>query len=204
MKYPAVLLPNSQCKCIDAAIPLHHICRATPTKDFIHKTSGKVKDEALFKDDGEFFDYSTNLIGHFQLEHNYISLCGDEIKYFYGDWNFEEAVKVPQLKKDFVIDEGKGYFFFRIGDIHEVIKCPYSKPKNITGDATAYVIHSPSRSNFWHFAIKWKDKNGDFIKKGDTKWKYNLITAIRAALSENIIVATPEIIQLQQNLYCKN
>ena len=164
----------------------------------------KVRDDALCENDSEFFDYSTNLLGHFQLEHNYISLCGDEKKYFRSCWNFKEKVRIPIHKKDFIIDGTKGYFFLQVGDIHEVIKCPYSKNKKLTGEAIACVVHSPSRSNYWHFSIKWRDKDGLYISQTDSKWKYPLINSTRAALLEFGQIQAPKIIDcIPKDCYCK-
>lgn len=203
MKYPEALLPNIAFKEINSSIPEYFICRTTPSKGF-KNSSNKIPDEELYKEPKELFDFSTNLIGHFELDHNYIELCGDKKKDFYALWDFIEKVKVPEFKTDFLINASRGYFFLKIGDIHGVIKCPYNKPKNILGDATAFIIHTPTRSNFWHFSIKWKDHEGKFINENMSNWKYLLINTIKAALNELSIEEPPKTQPLEPKIYQKS
>src|SRR5688572_3386590 len=85
MKYPEALLPRMPFENIKSDLPEFYICRTTPDKNNLKNSSGKPTDSALFKEQGEFFDYSTNLLGNFLIEHNYIQIHGNERKYFYSD-----------------------------------------------------------------------------------------------------------------------
>lgn len=203
MKYPEVLLPRQNFKLIDSEIPDYIICRITSTKDIIKSKTGKLKDEVLSTSDHDFFDYSTNLLGHFLLDHNYLTLTGLNKKYFYTYWNFNEAVTTPKFNDDFFIENSKGYFFIQIGSIHNSIKCPYSKPKNIEGEVTAIILHTPTNSNYWHFSIKWRDKDGSYISPNLTQWKYQIINTMRAALIEQSLLELPITTKLPQELFCK-
>ncbi len=69
--------------------------------------NGTLNEGILCDDPQDFFDYSTNLHGHFKLEHNFITLIGERKKYFGSYWDFKERVDVPVFKQDFIIDNLK-------------------------------------------------------------------------------------------------
>ncbi len=192
MQYPNILLPQPRFKCIVTDLTEHHICRTTSTKDFINPSTERIKEEALCEKPTEFFDYSTNHLGQFELHFNYFSLCGEERKYFRSYWDFISNVKEPIHEQDFIYDDTKGIFFFCIGDIHEKIRFPISNSKKEKDQLTAIVKHTPSNSNFWHFSICWIDQTGKEINANDAKWKNPIIATIRAKLLEVFILSVPK------------
>jgi hypothetical protein len=203
MQYPATLLPQTHFKYIDSDLTAHHICRTAPEKDFINPVTEKIKDEALFQKPTDFFDYSTNHLGQFEIEFNYLSIVGEERKYFRTYWDYISAVKEPIHERDFIVDNSKGIFFFKIGDIHNQIQFPISNAKNKPDQLTAIVRHTPSNSNYWHFSIRWVDQNGAEISPNDAKWKNSITATIRARLQEIFIIPTPSPILIPEADYIK-
>ena len=82
MQYPEILLPQQHFKCVTSDLSEHYLCRTSSTKDFINPITEIIKEEALCEKPTDFFDYSTNHLGQFELDFNYFTLCGDEKKYF--------------------------------------------------------------------------------------------------------------------------
>jgi hypothetical protein len=191
MQYPEILLPQTHFKCIVSELAEHHICRTSPTKDYINPLTNRIKDEELCERASDFFDYSTNHLGQFELDHNYFGLTGEERKYFRSYWDFINEVKKPKFEQDFVFDNSRGIFFFRIGDIHKSIHFPITNSKQKADKLTAIVKHTPSNSNFWHFSIRWVDKDGAEVSPNESKWKNPIIATIRAKLQEVFIQPTP-------------
>ena len=127
------------------------------------------------------FDYSTNLPGVYQIEHNKLSLIGDNRKYFRTYWKSGDVIE-PVFEKDFNNKDDCGCFYLPIKHIQN-IKHPFNRgPKTNEEVAEAVVIHTPTNSNFWHFSIRWKDENGDEISVTNSKWKDKLIATIRATV----------------------
>lgn len=147
----------------------------------------------------EFYDYSTNLPGHFAIEHNHLVLCGerDRKKYFQAYWNFEETIiERPAFEQDFILDQQKGVFYLPIQDILK-IKIPFNRPpKGGKQTLTAVVEHTPTHSNFWHFSIRWKI-GSDPVNRNDARWKEECTATMRAFLSACLEIRSPEIVPLQ-------
>lgn len=199
MQYPEVLLPRTHFKRIEVDLSEHHLCRTTPTKEFLN-AAGLIKDEELFRDELDFLDYSTNHLGQFELSHNYLSLCGENKKYFRSYWSFMDNVTSPEYQRDFEVDESKGVFFFKIGEIHRKIQFPLEKNSKGNNDTfTAIVKHTPTNSNFWHFSIAWIDSQGNEISpKNNSTWKRALTASIRAKLLNKFLVKAPAPILIQE------
>lgn len=206
MTYPAVLLPIKGYKKIETNLEDCYISRTVPSKDFIHPNTKCIRFEFLFSDsDLEAFDYSTNLLGHFTVDHCYIQLIGKRKKYFRNYWNFVEEVELPIFNQDFIHDSDKGVIYLLVGSIHNSIKCPYSKDKNIEAFATSVIVHTPSRSNFWHFSIKWLDQEGNFINCNKAAWKNSIVSTFRVKLCELILGSLPSTPRpIESCHYCNN
>jgi hypothetical protein len=162
-------------------------------------------DEILCSENRELFDYSTNLLGHFLPEDNHITLIGDNKKYFYAYWNFTEEVILPVFQQDFEFDSNRRFFFLPIRRIHQKIRLPMpSPPKKVDETLTAHVIHTPTRSNFWHFSICWADKNGKFEKYKGSDWQKRICSTMRHTLQELIMFdLTNEVTSLPESHYVK-
>jgi hypothetical protein len=203
MQYREILLPQLHFKCVTSDLSEHHLCRTSSTKDFINPITEIIKDEALCEKPNDFFDYSTNHLGQFEIDYNYFTLCGDEKKYFRSYWDFVSEVKQPNFNDDFIYDNSKGVFFFRIGDIHNNIHFPITNSKQKADKVSAIVKHTPSNSNFWHFSIRWIDQNGNEISANESKWKNPIIATIRAKLQEIFVLPTPASRPIDEENYIK-
>lgn len=164
-------------------------------------------DEVLCTEDKELFDYSTNLLGIFLPEDNQIILIGEDKKYFYDYWDFEEEVKLPIFEQDFDINNERTCFFVPIGYLHQKIQLPLPCPPKNPGEVLiAYVAHTPTRSNFWHFSVRWKNEQSDapFERYKGSAWQKRLCSTMKAALQEHIIVKTPAFAPLPIDVYMNN
>lgn len=158
----------------------------------LKRIEGVYKSDVLCSNFQELFDYSTNLPGRFAIHHNFITLVGERKSLFRRYWIVGEEVERPIYKTDFKIEKGKGIFYLPIDRIHNNIIIPFSRLQNqpATSTATAYVFHTPTNSNFWHFSIKWIDDQGNEIRPSNAAWK-NLVTASMRAVLLEMIETTP-------------
>ena len=196
MPYPEALLPHTHFKRILSDLSGHSVCRTVAKKEML-EDSNAISENLLYESPLELFDYSTNLLGHFRLNDNYITLIGERKKYFRSEWDFAEEVDIPVDHEDFIIDETKGFFFLPIVRIHQKVQIPFKRPlKDVSDSVTAVVVHTPSRSNFWHFSIRWVDKDGSVVKPSNAAWKNQISATMRAALLELIELNVPNIMVL--------
>lgn len=201
MEYPTILLPQPSFKRIEAYLEMGWICRTTTL--FPTDLSDLIPEQVFYQKWEELYDYSTNLLGHFELDHNFISLCGEDKKYFQTYWDFAEEVRKPTLENDFVIEQSKQIFFLPIGLIHQKIRIPFKRPpKNNPDELIAIVVHTPTRSNFWHFSIQWVDTQQTIVKPSDSRWKEERIATMRAILTEMITWEAPECAPIDTSYYC--
>lgn len=206
MNYPEALIPRLHFKRIETDLSEYWLCRTTPNLDLLQPNSGRLKEIVLFQDNNweELYDYSTNLPGYFRLTDNFITLQGEERKYFRSYWDFLEAVRIPVFEQDFTVDESKGIFFLPIAAIHRKIQFPLKRPPKLSDDIlTAIVVHTPTRSNFWHFSICWEDTQQKIIKPSDSKWKEDCIATMRALLMELIETDVPVVNVIPDNFFHK-
>ncbi len=204
MTYPEQLLPQLIFKKITDDLTGHFICRKVLDKTFLEKPQPIVFEELLgIVKASDCFDYSTNLPGVFELEHNKIDFDGDKKAYFRAYWDEVSEVEIPVFEKDFVINQNVGWFFLQIDKING-LTIPFNrKADNLSIEtATAVVLHTPNNSNFWHFSIRWKDAN-DYININKSAWKHNIIATVRALLSELILLTYPGQV-IQEEFYKKN
>jgi len=206
MNYPEALIPRLHFKRIEIDLSEYWLCRTTPNLDLLKRNNGRFKEEALYQNDNweELYDYSTNLPGYFRLTDNFLTLQGDGRKYFRSYWDFQEEVRIPVFEEDFTIDESKGIFFLPIVDIHRKIQFPFKHPPKLIDDIlTAIVVHTPTRSNFWHFSICWEDAQQNIINPSSSRWKEDCIATMRAFLMELIETKAPEVNVIPDECFCK-
>lgn len=190
MKYPQSLLPQPIFKEIKEDLSGCFICRKVSGR-FLQDLNLGLPDEKLLGMDteNECFDYSTNLPGVFELWHNKIELIGVNKRYFRSYWDWETSIAPPEFEEDFQFNIDVSCFFLRIGAI-EKISIPFNKKPNSQPDDALFcvVAHTPTNCNFWHFSIKWKNSEGEFISGNKAAWKYNRIATIRALLAQLISI----------------
>ena len=205
MNYPEQLLPRQNFKQITANLSGYFLCRKVLDKTLIQEPLPAILPEELLgiATPNDCFDYSTNLPGVFELDHNKIEFVGDQKAYFRNYWDWISEVTTPFYRQDFIINENTGWFFLTIDKING-LTIPFNRksqlPLNET--ATAVVVHTSSNSNFWHFSIKWIDANG-YISTTNSKWKNHIVATVRALFSELVLLEYPGQ-QIPENFYKKN
>lgn len=190
MKYPQSLLPQPIFKEIKEDLGEYFICRKVSRILLQDLNVGLPEEKLLGMDtESECFDYSTNLPGVFELWHNTIELIGANKKYFRSYWDWVSTAPAPEFEEDFEFNKDVSWFFIRIGAI-EKISIPFNKNPNKQADNVLFgvVAHTPTNSNFWHFSIKWKNSDGEYISANKATWKYNRIATIRAMLTQLISI----------------
>ncbi len=205
MKYPDRLIPRSHFKRIVTDLVDYFLCRVVIDKALLTPQNGVYSDELLCLDNKELFDYSTNLLGEFMPEDNRIVLIGENKKHFYSYWDFVEEINIPVFGQDFEVDEKRVCFFFPIASLHQKICLPLpSPPKNSGETITANVMHTPTRSNFWHFSVCWKDQKGEFEKYKGSAWQKRICSTMKAYLQEHILVKLPNHFPPPESAYVNN
>lgn len=205
MQYPDRLIPQIYFKQIQEDLSAFFLCRAVNSKNLLEKINGLYRHEVLCENHKEFFDYSTNLLGHFLPEDTNLVLTGDNKKYFYTYWNFIDEVLIPLYQQDFEVDHDRCFFLLPIARIHRKICLPMpSPPKKPDETLTATVMHTPNHSNFWHFSIRWVDKNGQEDKYKSAEWRNRMASTMRHTLQELINSEAPmELKQLPNHYFMK-
>lgn len=206
MEYPIILLPQQCFKLIEATcFETRWLCRTVPAGVTVDPDDF-LTDRVFYQKWEEFYDYSTNLLGHFSPSHNYISLCGEvpSKRYFQGYWDFLEEVSPPIYGDNFIIDENKKMYFLPIQKIHNQVQIPFKRPPKSNDDCiVAIVAHTPTRSNFWHFSIQWVDRDGNIVKASDSRWKEERVATMRALFTEILVWEVPDSPPLELHCYVK-
>lgn len=196
MVYPEHLLPKSAYCCIPWRSELHghYLLRSTSSSDIWDTETGSVRGRyvlELNQSRENLKDYSTNLWGIFATTDAAIKLTKSERKaYLIESWSEGEIVD-PPAPGEFDVLEDYGFFFYQIGVIHGF---PHpldllAKPQYI--EARCYVCHTPVRSNFWHFSVRWKIGQNDVAEVLSKNEMKGLMSFVRAFLIENAIIELP-------------
>lgn len=195
MTYPEHLLPKPDYRIIRWRDDLrrYYLLRTVPSPEVIDPDLGKVR--ARWFDEisrEQFKDYSTNLLSIFTTKDAAIQWIKNERKaYLTGYWMENETVN-PPTQDDFIFLQQFGYFFFLIDAIQDFPQ-PVAVPRLPAYTQTrCYILHTPTRSNFWHFSVKWKVEQEDITAAFTEKERRNLLGLIRSFLAENAIVELPD------------
>lgn len=193
MPYPEHLLPQPNYRLIEWNDDLRScfLLRSAPTKNVVDPETGKVR--AKHVNDGsreQLKDYSTNLLGVFTPEDAALRIEKTERKaYLTGHWKPGETVE-PPIAEDFSLQPEYGYFYYQIGEIQG-----YPQPFSIANlpgyVGQCYVLHTPTRSNFWHFSVRWKTQDQDVEDALNESERRNLLGLVRAFLIEQAILSLP-------------
>ena len=151
-------------------------------------------------------DYSTNLLGVFEVNHIeiYLTSIGKEKYSLYCSPN--ETVSTPEYEIDFLRNSEKRFFTIRISLLNNQ-PIPYELDEvSLTGKCI--VRHTPMKWNFWHFSIHWLNHEGIYlhtlndkeIKKG---WGRQLSSVARAYISELAELSVPEYPTIPAVCYCQ-
>ncbi|NUQ24842.1 MAG: hypothetical protein HUU34_12895 [Saprospiraceae bacterium] len=193
MNYPGHLLPKPDYCCIPWMKELqgYFLLRSAPSSDLLDAETGMVRARFILGDNQSreiLKDYSTNLLGIFTPDDAAIKLTNNGRKaYLVGLWSEGEEV-TPPVEDDFEVLQDFGFFFYPIGVIHE-----FPQPLDIASkpqytEARCYICHTPVRSNFWHFSVRWKVGQADAADVLTTKELKGLMSMVKAFLIEHAVI----------------
>ena len=194
MLYPAHLLPQPNYRIIKWRDELRQcfLLRSVPSADFIDSDTGKIR--AKYVNDGSrehLKDYSTNLLGIFQPPDAAIQLEKSERKsYLTETWPEGETV-VPPMENDFAVRQEYGCFYYQIGALQGFPQ-PFSTANQPDYVGNCYIIHTPTRANFWHFSVRWKIGEQDIEQALTESQRKNLLGLVRSFLIERAVISLPE------------
>ena len=194
MSYPAHLLPQPNYRTIKWRDELRHCFfhRSVPNADFMDYDTGKVR--AKYVNDGSrehLKDYSTNLLGIFRPLDAAIHLEKSERKSYLTESWAEGEVVVPPMENDFAVRSEYGCFFYLLGELHDFPQ-PFSIANQPDYIGNCYIVHTPTRANFWHFSVRWKIENQDIEQALSESQRKNLLGLVRSFLIERAIILPPQ------------
>lgn len=202
MVYPDRLLPRPNYRLISdvEALNLFFLQRSTPDLDIIDPVTNTIKPTYVSSPTEHLHDLSTNLIGVFIPEDRFWRIIGENKEYFTREpWPVGEVVKTPSYPDDFEHVTNLGAIYFPVNKLNG-LSIPYNKAAEDGFTAICRILHTPVRSNFWHFSLRWFSEEGDVLhQKGS--WKKRMLTSARAALIEFGVISEPEVQYLDISLY---
>ncbi len=194
MSYPARLLPQPNFRIMKwrDELRLCYLIRTTSSAEIIDNDTGKVR--AKFVTDGsreQLKDYSTNLLGTFRPSDSAIQIEKSERKpYLTAPWEEGETV-APPMEQDFSILTDYGCFYYQIGALQDFPQ-PFSIANQPGYVGNCYVIHTPTKANFWHFSVRWKIGAQDIEQALTESQRKNLLGLVRSFLIERAIISLPD------------
>lgn len=204
MEYPNHLLPKTSYKLITWSHSLNecYLLRHTPDQNLIDDDTGMLRTDYIVPETSSspLKDFSTNLLGTFLLEDRFWVINGPRKAYFFDLWVEGEAVTNPIYPTDFNEDRNKGAFFLRIGDIVDQTIL-YNKAETSGIPAVCRVKHTPTRSNFWHFSVRWSNDEGDICDQKGSWIDRMLKTQVKSFIKEHAILEIPSFSIIPKEFY---
>lgn len=205
MQYPQHLLPSPNYKHIAFGEWLKgcYLVRNTQDCNLVDEETGKLKINYIVPQSDHLRDLSTNLLGTFTLNDTRFFLKAADRErqaYFNALWKEGESVEYPIFLQDFDFDEQRGCFFLLIGDL-DGLQVPYQINNGPLKYATCRILHTPTRSNFWHFSVRWMTEIGDLgALKGS--WIERLLkTQVKTLIHQKAILDIPSHAKINESYY---
>jgi hypothetical protein len=191
MKYPSQLLPQYRYKNINCNIDNFHLIRHIDPKEgdtVIDSETGNIKLKYIADPTKHIADYSTSLLSRFKIQHIKIALTS-EGKNLYNFYCFpNRRVKKPIYDTDFCTISNRQFFTIKISSLNR--KHIFFETSNGKDEAQCVIEHTPMRWNFWHFSVRWKHNDSEYLHEQEEKlfsrptqgWIRVLSTTARAML----------------------
>lgn len=201
MAFPNHLLPQQDYSKIawQDELRQHFLLRTTPTSDIIDPETKMVRARFVLGDGqgrDNLKDYSTNLWGIYTAPDAAIQMFkGEHFDYWVGAWEPGEAVSSP-APDEYIVRDEFGCFFYAIGAIADFPQPIAIANKLYYTQAHCYVCHTPVRSNFWHFSVRWKIGEEDIEDVLSSKERRDLLGFVCTFLIEHAMVKTPDVYPL--------
>lgn len=203
MNYPIDILPHSNYKLIECDLSNLTLVRSFKSindESDIDPGTGNINLKLVAHPTENIKDYSTSLLGIFELTHLKITLTshGKEIYNYYCQPN--EMVDPPIFQKHYSIDDERKFFCIKISEIiNLVIPYTFMEQEMI---AKCFICHSPMRWNYWHFSIRWLLENGEWLHESPKKgWTKKVASTSRAILVHFIDLNTPNYYVIDRDQY---
>jgi hypothetical protein len=182
MEYPQELLPKVGYKRIisNESLSSFFLMRKTVAKEILDSSTQQIKDEYI-EESGEekrFLTWSCNLFNKFEIENLQFNVHNRDLTM--KEWDFTTEVTPPIHLVDFSLETEFNQYFISISDINNNLRIPYKKGDNLEQIAKPLVYHSPNKSNFWHFEIRWLDAENNMISRNLSAWKNLMIGTMKA------------------------
>ena len=201
MQYPHHLLPQPHYKIIlyEPWLNPFYLLRHTHDKELHDPETGLLKLDYIVLQTDHLRDLSTNLLGTFTPDDCYWSIKKESFQAYFGArWKAGEDVNIPS-EEDAEYHGQRGAFYLKIED------CAGHRVKSEGQDEITVicdVLHTPIRCNFWHFSLRWKDKEGAYfddltpkrIKRFFKSW-------VRKFIQDNAILETPDYVSVPVERY---
>jgi len=210
MNYPNQLLPQPQYKKINCSIDhLHLIRHIDPISgdEIIDSETGNIKLRYIADPTKHIADYSTSLLGKFKIEHIKIALT-PEGKKFYNFYCFpNRRVKKLIYKTDFFLMHNRQYLTIKISNISENL-ISFETSSGLD-NGRCVIEHTPMRWNFWHFSVRWKHNDSEYLHEQEEKnfskptqgWVRVLSTTARAMLVHHAEINNDNYEIISKNCY---
>jgi len=137
--------------------PNHFLARHTKNED-IKDDFGNLRSDCVAFQTDYLHDYSTNLLGIFQLydlQWKWLkgTVCGEL-------WNEGEVGLMPILERDVTLVIGREAFYLKTQDLHQQF-FDLPSPVESAAQVECRVLHTPTKGNFWHFSLRWVIRGED-------------------------------------------
>ena len=160
--YPKELLPYPTYKLIElssvsTSILVRHIDRLSDDEVIIDG-DGNILPCKICHPTSRMVNLSMNLLGHYKLEHNLIKLSTvAKDDGFTKEWMPNCPGMRPLNPIHFSLDTKRAFWGLELSIFTNIsFKDTLSNAEII---ATSFVVHAPTRCNFWHFTIEWMIDN---------------------------------------------
>ena len=188
MEFPERLLPQPHFTFIDfEAVPRLWLVliRHTETAEIWDEYNRLKSDHVSFQTD-HLHDYSTNLLGHFQI--NDIGWKWPKDSPFTTLWQSGQLVNVPVWPGEVDWINSRGSFFLTVPACYQ-ITFAVETPTGMA-QATCYVLHTPICGNFWHCSLRWLFDEDD-VTKWAVKRRKHILKAARTFIIQHAQAAQP-------------
>jgi|GEM_PF-3759267 len=150
--------------------------------------------------------FSVSLLGNYQPTDSAWQFAlhpdGPRYREFDLEWNPGRAGLKP-TNTEATIPAEWGYFYMPINQLHGASFSVGAETY------TCYIVHQPTNRNYWHFELRFTDKEGNDLKdlykaKALTEGKIRgIVTGIRAKISTEVSAKDISFQHWNEKLYCK-
>lgn len=195
MSWPKKLLPTIFYRYINIDFLFNKnvvLIRQTPDKEIFEPDGEKIKLKYVCEPIKNMDDLSFNLYGEVNEDSIVLDIKKDFKKFYYDIWKVFQKSRRPTADH-FERNNKKGWFYAPVKKLHNI-----DLPNNDDREAFSFklscrVIHLPTRCNFWHAQLEWRDANGKVITRSDKEWIRTVQTATRVMVRSAAIATLNDV-----------